>query len=220
MATLIGAAASGGRFIPEKPDIENISEGRFRIKNFNENLSYNLSVNSGSISKNNDEIIISSKNSLSIITAFSPKGGQLSTQIERTEYTYYTYQRPTTYSYPCTQTCTRQVTYREAYSCLVWGTVIGTCSGAAEYYGANRVCFGCPAGCYCPAGMFQSGCTCFYQCETGGFVPSTCYRDVCCRTESYSCPGTCTAPTTVTERAKNTTPNGFLDSGSDWFRVL
>lgn len=139
--------------------------------------------------------------------------------IERTPYTFFSYQEnytfPCTVSFPCTVPCTVPGTCEFPTTCCS----ITTCSGAATWYPANAVCFGCPAGCYCPQGMFQDGCTCLYQCQVCN--PCTGYQP--CQVPS-SCPSTCSGPGTCTGTrtvtARNPTPPGYIDSGVDWYRFV
>lgn len=139
--------------------------------------------------------------------------------IERIPYTYYqesyTYTYPCTVSYPCTVPCTVPGTCEYQTECCT----AGTCIGDARYYNANEVCYGCPAGWYCPAGMQQIGTICLYGCTVCN--PCTGYQP--CQVPS-SCPSTCSGPGTCTgtgtRSVRNTTPSGYLDSGVDWYRFV
>lgn len=139
--------------------------------------------------------------------------------IERIPYTYYTetytYTYSCTVSYPCTVPCTVPGTCEYPTTCCS----TGTCVGSATWYQENQVCYGCPAGWYCPAGMTQDGTLCYYTCTICN--PCTGYEP--CQVPS-TCPSTCSGPGTCTgtgtRQVRNATPEGYLDSGVDWYRFV
>lgn len=45
---VVAAAAGGGRYIPDKPDISHYAYGQFKINNYSPNYIYTISLNSGS----------------------------------------------------------------------------------------------------------------------------------------------------------------------------
>jgi hypothetical protein len=72
---IITAAATGGRFVPNKAQLQHTGTGTFRITNYDPNFSYSLSVDSGSISRSGDTISLSATTSNATVIASSPKGG-------------------------------------------------------------------------------------------------------------------------------------------------
>lgn len=72
---IITAAATGGRFDPTKVQLQHSGAGRFTILNYDPNLTYSLSVNSGSITRSGNLVTLSAGTSNGSVVASSPKGG-------------------------------------------------------------------------------------------------------------------------------------------------
>lgn len=154
---LTAAGGSAGRFIPEKAELVHEAFGRILISNYNENISYSISVNSGNATISGDLITLSSENAICTVTPVSLKGGiALDSTFERKKYTYTT--RTSTSSGTCCST-----SYR--------------CTG----------CYCCPAGsgrCSCSNPSWgQCGCTNYYMCWTGCGNYQDCYT--CTSTTTY-----------------------------------
>lgn len=163
MAIFKGSAAGGGRFIPIKPVISHTSYGNFLIVNYDSNINYSITVNSGNSSRVNNNISLSSTDVTATIIASSAKGGvSQSTLFERKSYTYYY-----TQSQSCTPNC--------------------------------RIAYQLPGGGYSCQGDGSPGADGSICC--GGSAGSTC--------------------TTVTNGPyKNSTPVGYTDDNSEWWRSV
>ena len=87
----IAGSSSGGRFTPEKPILAHGTQtGDFIISNYDPSLIYNISVNSGTITRNGSVISLSNSDCICTIYASPPKGIILSSPAtaERKSYTY------------------------------------------------------------------------------------------------------------------------------------
>lgn len=100
LLALISSAAGAGRFVADKPALTHSAYGEFTITNYSSNLSYAVSVTSGTASISSGILTMSSTDATATITVSSPKGGSLSSTAERKAYTYY-YTQSTT----CTPNC-------------------------------------------------------------------------------------------------------------------
>lgn len=91
LAGVLGASAAAGRFVPTKPSLSWTGLGQVTISPFDANLSYNVTVNSGSVTRSGAVVTLSSRNAVATITASSPKGGSSpQSTFERREYTFTT----------------------------------------------------------------------------------------------------------------------------------
>ena len=132
--------------------------------------------------------------------------------IERTPYTFRTFQESFTYSCQVSSTCCRDVTYE---ICTRVGCLPNTCTICGD---------GCVNG-QCPPGWFCAGfafcCITVTQADICGedCPPPQCIQ-ACCRQVCEPCTvtSTCTGIRDVTVR--NPIPPGFTDSGVDWYRFL
>jgi hypothetical protein len=74
--SFIAAASSGaGRYIPDKPTISYSGTGSFSITNYDPNLIYNITVNTGTFTRNGASISLNNTSMEATISASPPKGG-------------------------------------------------------------------------------------------------------------------------------------------------
>jgi hypothetical protein len=131
---LIASSATSTRFIPTKPTLSWTAFGQVTISNFNSNLAYSLSVDSGTATRSGSVVSLSSINAIVTITSSSPKGGtSTASTFERRAYTF-----TTTNVQSCTDNCA------SAYS---WP---GNCPGP-NCCDANNNCWGGGVDGYCAA---------------------------------------------------------------------
>lgn len=137
--------------------------------------------------------------------------------IERTPYTYYSYQETYTYSCQVSSTCCVDLPYQECTTTQVPspGWCVGDCCQPNAAVGA------CVAGGNCPPyWVCNGGGRCQYWGLCGPLVNETTCVDRCCRQSCSPCTITSTCTGTRTVTARNPTPSGYTDSGYDWYRVL
>ena len=186
---------------PPQPQISYVTTGVFQINNYDPTLVYTVTLISGSgtatfNSSNNRYTLSSADARFSVTTAYAAGAPQSNpSYMERKAYTYYT----ETYSFTTTCTGTRVV----KYDCSYYTNEYYYCCGD-PCQGPSRAC---------PP---QDGWQCVGTvCCTDKCVRSKLVQQTCERTETYTY--SCTQ--TATRQVKNPTPEGYTDSGVEWYRL-
>ena len=91
-AAVFVPAAGGGRFTPSTPTMSYTGTGTFSITNYDPNLTYNITVNTGTATRTGSTITLNNATMEATITASPPKGGvnSGSVLIGRAAYQYVT----------------------------------------------------------------------------------------------------------------------------------
>lgn len=96
LAVLSVVASGGGRYLPSTPTFSYTGTGTFSITNYDPNLIYNITVNTGSATRTGSTVTLNDASMEATITASPPKGGVYSGSVILGRSPYYYVQQCST----------------------------------------------------------------------------------------------------------------------------